>query len=72
MLNAKNEYGKRIFKKIRQLKSNHLLNGNQKLFDKVKKLLKDYSPLIISEKFLKKEISYGTIYTKNFIILGKY
>ena len=59
---AETEYGKRKFEKIKKLKTKRKLNKDEKLFNEIKKLLKNYSPLIISEKYLKGKINYVTIY----------
>ena len=63
-VNAENKYGERRFKKLSMQRGNRLLNKEKGLLDQIKELLRDNSPLVISKRFLKNKVSYGTIYNQ--------
>ena len=69
-VNAENKYGERRFKKLSMQRGNRLLNKEKGLLDQIKELLRDNSPLVISKRFLKNKVSYGTIYNQIYYLSG--
>ena len=68
---AEEKYGYRKFEKINKLTNNRLLSCNELLSNRVMDLLKKYSPLIISKRYLKGKVSYGTIYRQIYYLAQK-